>query len=94
MFCHMDLSLGEPQNVVIAKMIYTSPQQINFHLTGCDISLPRYKLQHSLCTHHSSGSLSVGALRKNKVCRTGSTSRNITTNFIPSDFKTPSHQIP
>lgn len=30
MFCHMDLSLGEPQNVVIAKMIYTSPQKNQF----------------------------------------------------------------
>lgn len=59
MFCHMDLSLGEPQNVVIAKIIYTSPQKINFHLTGCDISLPRYKLLHSLYTHHFSGSLSI-----------------------------------
>lgn len=62
MLCHMDLSLGEPQNVVIAKMIYTPPpKKINFHLTGCDISLRRYKLHHSLYTHHFSGSLSIRA---------------------------------
>lgn len=93
MFCHIDLRLGEPQNVAIAKIIYTSPKKSIFTWLG--VIFP-YRDANStiLSIHITFQDLWVLELRENKVCKTGSTRRKIKTNLTPSDFNTPSHQIP
>lgn len=89
MFCHIDLSFGEPQNIVIAKIIYTSPK--NQFSPGwvwyfpTEMQTPPF----SLHTSFFSGSVSVRVWRKAKSAMQSSTLPEITkiSKSPPSDFQ-------